>query len=235
MKKIITLASLFAAVTFHSQEKKVHLTNAENLLLKIIPEGKISSWTVIYHLEGKERTLQSENRLPFESQGKGFKLNPHGTGYYYIAYLKDGVMKYITDDSSLKAFIGRIDNGEEAALSALAHGYQIDFEFKDYAANYQDKGSYLIVDAGKETSSECPLARTHYTMHVDKMTGAVSAEKDLGPYFELYGKECTNNPHYSALDKQMEEARLRAEEQKRIQKEMTKKMEKKVRKQQRRN
>ena len=235
MKKIFVLTSLFAALSFQSQEKKVHFTNAENLLRDISPDRNIISWTVIHHLEGKDRVLTTERKSPFESQGKGFKLNPQEPGYYYIAFTQAGSTQYITDPNSLKSFIGRIDNGEEAALAALAHGYQIDFEFKDYAANYVDHGSYYIVDAGKVTSLECPLSRVHYTMRVDKATGAVSEEKDLGPYFELYGKECTNNPHYSALDKQMEEARLRAEEQKRIQKEMIKKMEKKVRKQQRRN
>ncbi len=235
MKKIIVLTSLLAAISFHSQEKKVHFSNAENLLQKISPEANIRSWTVIYHLEGKDRVLTPDVKSAFESQGEGFKLNPHEPGYYYIVFTQGASVQYITDPHALKTFIGRIDNGEEAALAALAHGYQIDFEFKDYAANYTDRGSYYVVDAGKETSAECPLARTHYTMRVDKATGAVSEEKDLGPYFELYGKQCENNPHYSALDRQMEEAKLRAEEQKRIQKELTKKMEKKVRKQQRRN
>ena len=84
-------------------------------------------------------------------------------------------------------------------------------------------------------SEECPLQKNHYEVWIDKKTGKITQEKELGTYFELYGKECTNNPHYDALKQQMEDVKKKAEEQKEIQKKMTEKMKKRLQKLRRKN
>ncbi len=235
MKKFIFFSLLITANLVLSQEKKVTLVTSDSILKNIRPNENLDFWNVVYQFDKKDHLVKSYGKGSYIPMSGGFRINPHEQGFYYIAYGKGGKTSYVADLESLRTFIGEIDNGEEAALAALTNGYLIDFEFKDYAANYEDKGSYFLVDAGKVTSLNCPLAKTHFSMMVDKKSGAITEEKDLGQYFELYGKDCKNNPHYSALDKQMEQAKLRAEEQKKIQKEITLKMEKRLRKLQRKD
>lgn len=230
MKKYILVIFLCAGHMVLAQGSKKLFSNTENLLKAIIPNSNPDSWTVIRNIDGKNTVIRPENPPAYENSATGFVIDQREHGYYYIAYTKGGQTRYITDAEGLRKFIGDIDNPQEAALAAVAKGYVIDFEYQDVAANYTDNGASYTVHAGKVMSLDCPFEINHYALNVDKKTGAVTGETDMGKYFELYGKECENNPHYSALQKQMEEARLKAEEQKKIQKEMTDKMERRIRK-----
>ncbi len=220
------------SVTAFSQKKtsKNTYSSYENILKNISPNDKADSWTLFYNIYARDKVVKSVGNADYLPQFKGFTLDPHEEGFYYIAYSKNGIVSYVTDLAGLKNFIGSVDNADEAAISAIASGYLIDFEFKDYAANFQDKGKLYIVEAGKVTSEKCPFSKSHYEISVNKVTGEISDVKDLGQYFEIYGKDCKNNPHHSEIDRQMEEAKLKAEEQKKIQKQMSDKMEKRIRK-----
>ena len=231
MNKLLFFAFLMISANLFSQKQtKNQYSYYENILKNIKPNEKADSWTLFYNVYARDKAVKSVGNADYLPQFKGFSLDPHEEGYYYIAYSKNGNISYVTDLEGLKSFVGSADNADEAALLAIASGYHIDFEFRDYAANYQDKGSFYIVEAGKVTSENCPFTKAHYEISVNKKTGEISQIKDLGQYFEIYGKECKNNPHHSEIDKQMEAAKLKAEEQKKIQKQMSDKMEKRIRK-----
>ena len=234
MKKIFAI--LFFVVSgfvFSQSGMKTTFISAENILKKIMPDQKIDSWTLVYNIYARDHIIKSQGKVNYLPQFKGFSIDSHSDGFYYIAYSEKGTISYVTDLQNLRYFAGTVDNPEEAAIIAIAEGFEIDFEFKDYAANYQNAGEDYLIEAGKVTSENCPLSKNHYMLSVNRKTGKISGVKDLGQYFEIYGKDCQNNPHHSAIKTQMEEAKLKAEEQKRIQKEMTDKMEKRIRKIQR--
>lgn len=226
---------LFAVLCFGQKNDKVLINNAESLLKKIIPNDKTESWTLIYNEYARDKVLKSGTKNNYLPQFSGFKLNNATEGYYYIAAAKGDSYTYITDLTTLQSFIGTIDNGEEAALLAITKGYLVDYEFKEYAANYRNVGNSYEVEVGKITSTECPMAKSHFMLTIDKKTGSISESGDLGRYFELYGKDCKNNPHYAALEKQMQEAEAKREEQRQIQKKVTEKMRKRLEKNRRKD
>lgn len=216
---------------FFSQEKeKINFTTLENILKNITPNDKIDAWSLVYNIYARDQILKSVGKNTALPQFSGFKINPKEEGYYYIAYSKGGTYYYVTDFNALKSFIGTIDNAGEAALVAIISGYIIDFEFKKYAANYQDANQNYLLDVGKITSEVCPFAKSHYQISVNKKTGAITENRSFGEYFTIYGKDCKNNPHYAEIDQQKEQARLKAEEQKKKQKEINEKMELRIRK-----
>lgn len=113
-------------------------------------------------------------------------------------------MNYITDLEGLKKFVGKIDNAEEAAIVLTTEGYMVDEEFKDVAGNYYEDPANYYLDLGKLTSKECPYQKTHFTLTVNKSSGAVSKIKDNGTYIELYNKKCANNPRLLKIQKKEE-------------------------------
>ena len=44
----------------------------------------------------------------------------------------------------------------------------------------------------------------HYTITVNKSTGAIANVKDNGTYIELYNKKCKNNPRLLKIEKKEE-------------------------------
>lgn len=234
MKNIFFFFFLLGSILLSAQKKTFF--NPESLLKSIKPDSKIQSWTLIYNEYAKNRTITKVgNEINYIPQFSGFKLNPEEDHFYYIAYLEGQKISYVQDLGTLKTFLGTITTGEEAALATLSKGYFVDVEYKDYAANYQDLDGSFAVEVAKITSQECPIAKSHFLVTINKNNGEITEEKDLGIYSELYKKDCKNNPHYAEIQKQIEEAKLRAEEQKKIQKEMTEKMRKKLEKKRRKD
>lgn len=205
MIKIVSKISLFifllSGIFSFSQEKK-KFASIPVILQRIIPNDRIDFWVLVYNTYGKDRELKiSGTKKDYTPQFSGFDLFPDEDSFYYIAYSKAGQINYVTDLSSLKKFIGKIDNVEEAAIAATIEGYMVDEEFKDIAGNYYEDQSNYYLDLGKLTSKECPYQKTHYTLMVSKSTGAISNVKDNGTYIELYNKKCTNNPRLLKLEK----------------------------------
>ncbi len=52
----------------------------------------------------------------------------------------------------------------------------------------------IIWTSGKLLQRNVLIRKTHYTVTVNKSTGAVTNVKDNGTYIELYNKKCANNP-----------------------------------------
>ena len=233
-KHIAFILFLFVASSVYAQ--KTTYSNNINLIKAIIPDTKINSWVLIYNEYGRDKIIkQVGEKLSYMPQFSGFRLDNDQDHYFYIAYSEAGKISYINSLDGLQNFAGNISNGEEAALSAIFNGYFIDFEFKEYAANYENAGANYLVEAAKITSEKCPVAKNHYLLTIDKKTGTIVSEKDLGKYNELYTKDCKNNPQYDVVKQQMEEARLKAEEQKKIQQQMTEKMKKRLEKNRRKD
>lgn len=222
------------AFNYAQSTVKTPVTDANLLLKKINPNNGVS-WVVVHNEYAHDTEIQSSGKINYMPQFSGFKIDADDEGFYYIAQSAKGNISYITDLAALKSFIGTVDNGEEAVLALLSQGYFPDLGYKDLAANYQDKGKTFVVEMSKITSASCPLAKSYYELTVDKKTGAILQEKDLGRYSEIYNKDCTNNPHYAELEKQIAEAKAKAEEQKRIQKEINLKMKKRLEKQRRKD
>lgn len=199
--KLNILTFLFLGSIFYSQEKK-KFVNTQSVLAKIIPNNKVDFWTLVHSDYGRDKEIViSGNKKQYLSQSSGFNIAPADDSFYYIVYAKGGSVEYLTELSSLKDFIGKIDNAEEAALSAVLEGYIIDEQFVDVAANYyEDKANYYL-DLGKVTSRECPYQKTHYTLTISKTTGAISSVKDNGTYIEVYTKKCPNNPRLQKIEK----------------------------------
>ncbi|RXM39829.1 hypothetical protein BOQ62_09790 [Chryseobacterium sp. CH21] len=207
---MIKTATRFTIFTFlllgilgYSQEKK-KFSNIPNILQQIEPGNKVGSWILVYNSYGKGQEIKISGKVDYTPQFSGFNLFPNEDSFYYIAYSEGGKVNYITDVEGLKKFVDRIDNAQEAAVVLAADGYMIDEEFKDLAGNYHEDKSNYYLDLGKLTSKECPYQKTHYTVTVNKSTGAVSNVKDNGTYIELYNKKCANNPRLLKIEKKEE-------------------------------
>lgn len=195
---------IFLGTLVFSQEKKKFFS-VQNVLAKIIPNNQIDFWALVQNNYGKNVELKiSGNKKDYVPQSAGFNLVPAEDSFYYIVYSKAGKLNYITELDALKDFIGKVDNAEEAALSAVLEGYIIDEQFVDVAGNYyEDKTNYYL-DLGKVTSKECPYEKKHFTLTVNKATAQISQVKENGTYIELYTKKCPNNPRLLKIEKKEE-------------------------------
>lgn len=202
--RIFLLVFLSLGITASSQTKK-KFSSVEGVLARIIPNDKVDFWALVHNSYGKNTEIRtSGTKKDYAPQFSGFNLSPAEDSFYYIVYSSGGKLNYITETKDLKEFLGKINNPEEAALSAVLDGYMIDEQFVDVAANYyEDKTNYYL-DLGKVTSQECPYQKNHFTLTVNKSTGVVSNVKDNGTYIELYNKKCANNPRLLKIEKKEE-------------------------------
>jgi len=208
MKKSTTLIFLFTflllGISVFSQDKN-KFNNVDGVLAKIIPNNKLDFWVLAHNSYGKNKEVKiSGTKKDYVPQFSGFSLRPGEDSFYYIVYSAGGKINYLTDINELKGFIGKVDNVEEAALSAVLDGYLIDEQFVDVAANYYTDATNYYLDLGKITSKECPYQKTHFTLTVNKATGVVSNIKDNGTYIEVYTKNCKNNPRLLKIEKKEE-------------------------------
>ncbi|WP_292009888.1 hypothetical protein [Chryseobacterium sp.] len=205
INKIVLLSFLLIGMLGYAQNK-TKFVNTHTVLAKIEPNIKTDFWILVYNEYGKDQELKVYGtKKDYTPQFSGFDLFPSEDTFYYIVYSSGGKINYITDLEGLKAFVGRIDNVEEAAIMAtIEEGYVIDEQFKDVAGNYyEDKTNYYL-DLGKLTSKECPYQKKHYTLTVNKSTGKITDIKDNGTYIELYNKKCKNNPRLLKIEKNEE-------------------------------
>jgi hypothetical protein len=202
--KISFILFFLIGVFAFSQEKKKFF-NTQNVLTRIIPNDKIDFWALVQNNYGKNEELKiSGTKKDYVPQFSGFNITPTEDSFYYIVYSKAGKINYITEISGLKDFIEKVDNAEEAALSAVLDGYLIDEQFVNIAGNYyEDKTNYYL-DLGKVTSKECPYEKKHFTLTVNKATSQISNVKENGTYIELYTKKCPNNPRLLKIEKKEE-------------------------------
>lgn len=183
-----------------AQEKKN--LNIFNVLTKIIPNQKLEYWALIHNEYGRNKEIHSSGaKKEYDNQSKGFNLVTDENSFYFIAYSKGGVTHYITETSELKEFIGKIDNAQEAAISAYLDGYLIDEQFADLAANYYEDKSNYYLELGKVVSKECPYQKNYFTLTVSRSSGLVTNTKENGTYIELYTKKCPNNPRLQKIEK----------------------------------
>ncbi|MDH5034753.1 hypothetical protein [Chryseobacterium cucumeris] len=207
---MIKTATRFTILTFSllgvlgfAQEKK-KFSSIPAILQQINPGNRVDSWVLVYNSYGKGQEIKISGKVNYTPQFSGFNLFPSEDSFYYIAYSEEGKVNYVTDVEGLKKFVDRIDNAQEAAVVLAADGYMIDEEFKDLAGNYHEDKSNYYLDLGKLTSKECPYQKTHYTVTLNKSTGAVNNVKDNGTYIELYNKKCANNPRLLKIEKKEE-------------------------------
>lgn len=202
--RLFIFTFILLGVLIHSQEKKKFF-NIPNVLQGIEPNDKIDFWVLVYNTYAKDQEIKiSGVKKDYTPQFSGFDLFPDEESFYYIVYSSGGKISYITDLESLKKFVGKVDNVQEAAIIATVDGYMIDEEFKDVAGNYYEDRSNYYLDLGKLTSKECPYQKTHYTLMVNKATGAIANVKDNGTYIELFNKKCANNPRLLKIEKKEE-------------------------------
>ncbi|PKF75088.1 hypothetical protein [Chryseobacterium sp. PMSZPI] len=202
--RFIMFIFLLLGVLGYSQEKK-KFSNIPNILQQISPDDRVDSWVLVYNDYGKGREIKVSGGKPnYTPQFSGFNLFPSEDSFYYIAYSIGGKINYVLNIEDLKKFVGTIDNAQEAAIISAADGYMVDEEFKDLAGNYHEDRSNYYLDLGKETSMDCPYQKTHYTLTVNKATGAITHVKDNGTYIELYNKKCANNPRLLKVEKKEE-------------------------------
>ncbi|MBK1894712.1 hypothetical protein [Chryseobacterium paridis] len=201
ISKCIIFVFILSGVLGYSQVKK-KFSSIPNILQGIEPNDKIDFWVLNYNTYGKDQEIKvSGTKKDYTPQVSGFDMFPDEDSFYYIVYSSGGKTNYVTDLDALKRFLGKIDNVQEAAIAATADGYMIDEEFTDVAGNYYEDQSNYYLDLGKLTSKECPYQKTHYTITVNKTTGAVTNVKDNGTYIELYNKKCANNPRLLKIGK----------------------------------
>ncbi|MBL1221640.1 hypothetical protein JET18_12390 [Chryseobacterium sp. L7] len=199
-----TLIFLLLGFLGYAQKKK-NFSGIPNILQQIIPNDRVDSWVLVHNSYGKNQEIKiSGGKTDYVPQFSGFDLFPEEDSFYYIAYAAGGKINYVTDLEGLRKFVGKADNAEEAAIILTADGYMVDEEFKDVAGNYYEDAAHYYLDLGKLTSKECPYQKTHFTLTVNKATGAVSNAKDNGTYIELYNKKCPNNPRLLKIQKKEE-------------------------------
>ena len=204
LKNTVAFIIMFFSTFFFAQEKK-KFSSDQNILSRIIPNERYDFWALVYNSYGKDQEVKvSGAKKDYLPQFSGFNIAPNEDSFFYIVYSKDGKTNYITELSALQPLIGKIDNAEEAALSAVLEGYVIEHEFADYAANYYEDNKNYYLDLGKLTSKECPYQKKHFTLKLSKATGKIEEAKENGSYIELYNKKCTNNPRLLKLEKKEE-------------------------------
>lgn len=208
MKKLKYISILFAltlSISLFSQENKKPLT-VDGVLTKITPSENLDFWILVKNNDGiNEEIYTSGTKKEYTTQTSGFKLIPVEKTFYYIVYSKKGNIEYITEIAALKGFFGKINNAQEAALSAFLEGYFIDEHFTDVAANYYEDVKNYYLDLGKITSKECPYQKKYFTLTVNKATGEISNVKENGTYIEVYTKKCTNNPRLLKIENKVEQ------------------------------
>lgn len=228
MKKFLGFTSLILAISISAQTK-THIVNASTFLKNITPNTVYDGWLLMYNDGSSQKVVKSVGYSQgYQQQESGFRFDTTEPGKYYIAYSKGGNWKYADSFSTLREFVGSIDNVEEAGIEALANGYFFDTEFKDYSSNYRTDANNYYIEAAKISSEKCPYAKSNYALTIHKKTGEIVHAEDLGVYSKIFDKTCDNNPHNDALKAQMEEAKRKQEEEKIRQKEATEKMRKKV-------
>ncbi|KQS90240.1 hypothetical protein [Chryseobacterium sp. Leaf394] len=199
----ILVLMLISTLVFSQEKKK--FASLQNVLAQIIPNDKYDFWVLVYNEYGKNKEVKiSGSKKDYLPQFSGFDLTPSEDTFFYIVNSKGGKISYITDLKDLKPFIGKIDNAEEAALSAVLEGYIIDDEFVDLAANYHQDAKNYYLDLGKVTSQECPYQKKHFTLTVSKTSGMIEKAEENGSYIELYNKKCKNNPRLLKIEKKPE-------------------------------
>lgn len=203
-KKFSFILFFLVGAFVFSQEKKKFF-NTQNVLTRIIPNDRIDFWVLVQNNYGKNEEIKTSGaKKDYVPQSSGFNITPTEDSFYYIVYSKGGNVSYITEIAGLKDFIGKVDNAEEAALSAVLEGYLIDEQFVNVAGNYyEDKTNYYL-DLGKVTSKECPYEKKHFTLTVNKASSQISNVKENGTYIELYTKKCPNNPRLLKIEKKEE-------------------------------
>lgn len=196
---------VFLGISLYSQEKK-QFYDVASVLQNMRPESKMDSWSLIHQVSGTDTVIKSSSSdKNYLSQSSGFNIGiTEENEFYYIVYSVGGKSEYITDLEGLKKFAGRVDNIQDAAVSAAAEGYIIDENFRDVAGNYYEDSSNYYLDLGKLTSKECPYQKKYFTLTISKSAGTISQVKDNGSYIELYNKKCTNNPRLLKLEKKEE-------------------------------
>lgn len=207
IKSTIRISFIFFLIfgNFVLAQQKKNSFHIRNVLTKIVPNDKIDFWVLVHNNYGKNEEIKtSGTKKDYIPQFSGFSLAPGDESFYYIVYSKAGNLNYITEVSGLKDLIGKIDNAEEAALSAVLDGYIIDEQFTDVAANYYEDSANYYLDLGKVTSKECPYQKTHFTLTVNKISGKIAKVEDNGTYIELYTKKCPNNPRLLKIEKKEE-------------------------------
>ena len=232
LKYILPVVMAIGATAPLQAQAKTHIINTPLLFQSVKPNGNEQGWVVA---SGNTILRSGGYTATYQPGAGGFSFESEPANEYNIAVLKDGAWRYITELSDLKGFIGAIDNADEASLTALVAGYFFDPEYKDYSSNYAQDAVNYYVEAAKITSVTCPLAKTNYRLTINKATGQITREENLGVYSEVYDKNCPNNPHHIELQKQIEEARQKQAEAAEKQKLINKKQKQKVLKRMRRD
>lgn len=228
MKNIFLVLAIVLSAGAPAQQK-INFDNTENLLKKIQPNQNISSWILISSEKGTHHHVASSGKLAdYNVQPAGFMVNNDANYYYYFVFTQGSSVAYVTDKEQLRNFIGTVENAEEAALLGILDGYFLDEEFKNLSGNHQADKSTFKIELAKITSEKCPFAKSHYEISVPKNGKNISAVKDLGVYFQVFDKSCANNPHYSELQKQIDSAKAKNEEEAIKNKEMKAKLKKQL-------
>ncbi len=176
-------------------QKKVSFERFSSVLAGIKPNEAINFWS-LHLVDGNSDKVLLENgeKVGTEKQKSGFLADSTRNTFYYICYQKGNKLTYVTTNDTLKQFISKTDNAEEAMVLAVLQGYYFDEEYKQFAGNYYEDSQNYYLDLAKITSENCPLAKSFFMITVDKKSGNTISVKDNGVYTEVYSKECKNNP-----------------------------------------
>lgn len=233
--RCLSVLAFLASTWVWGQNGKQQIRNGEQVLSGITPAHHIAQWKVISKQYATEKILKSKGDFFHMPQFKGIKFAPNDERYFYIAYHDGKDIQYITDLSSLIEILGSIDTPQEAILLAMNHGYFPDFEHNNFASNYELKNGEYHIELSKITSERCPFAKNNIALGVDVKTKTIREIRDISRYFIIYDKDCENHPQTLEIAKQVEEVRLKREEQAKKQKEINEKMERRIRKIQMKN
>lgn len=197
MKKMVhTISIILMALLFSCQNEKYSIlpigVDQETLLKAIECDPLIEYWEANY-IDGKAKTIFSKGNRHLKNILKydyGTDIEGFFPGCqpswcrYNIIYLKNGKQFNVRDTKSLKDFIGKVDNEQEAFLIALINDYEVDW------GNWRGK-SFLKTENGynlKVAQIEyCPIKRESFLVEV-RQDGILLEIRSLGVYEE--SEEC---------------------------------------------
>ena len=152
----------------------IYHSGMEKLVDKIIPNEKYKYWEYVWsmpHPQGKEdfdkiklkkgkissrKKYQIKNPTPYQGL---FKQCMPGTCYYYIAYLENNKINYITTNEGLKTFIGKINNIEEALLVLALDDIHFNFDNSETLTYKMTPNGYEL--NMEKTIGKCPYDKTY--------------------------------------------------------------------------
>ncbi|MEA5403384.1 hypothetical protein VB776_10685 [Arcicella sp. DC2W] len=175
MKKHIKFLLILLAVAVSCSEKSGYTklnksyTVRENLIKNIKPNIPILYWKYVWTISNKAMYEFGDSNLlkKYKVAEPNYGFFPEcfpGMCYSYIMYIDKNGINYVTNEQSLRKFIGRIDNVSEAILIGRTEGLGVDSKNAKGGSYKKTKTGFKLNMA---KSKKCPIEYESILFEID--------------------------------------------------------------------